>query len=153
MDNSAVPSGGTREWATPMPGAIALTGVGIALIVAAAASYQDPPAMLLLSIAALGVIVFGVLALVRRPRLRLEPGPRLGIRTLRGWWELDADDVASVEIIDARRLLFHSQQLMLESTEGRLAVFTRWDLGESPRAVAEDLWAAGYPERPAPATR
>lgn len=142
VDNSAVVH--NRVWSTPIPGAVALLGLGIALAVASAASYQEPPALVLLAIAALGVFVVGLIALLRRPRLALAAGPVLTVRTLRGTRVLTPADVASLELLGTRRLAFRSVQLLIELHDGSLLVFGQWDLGASPRTVAHDLADAGF---------
>ncbi|MFT3716494.1 MAG: PH domain-containing protein [Gordonia sp. (in: high G+C Gram-positive bacteria)] len=146
MDNSV--DAQVAQWATPLPGAIALTAVGVCCGVAAAASYQDPVEMLLLTVAAVGVLVYGILALIRRPRLQLDTGPTLTVRGARGIRVLAPSDVTSIESLDTRRLVFHAKQMLLEERDGRLTVFTRWDLGADPGDVVETLRAAGYPARP-----
>ncbi|GAA3948741.1 PH domain-containing protein [Gordonia caeni] len=132
-----------QRWATPLPGAIALLGLGVVLAVAAAASYAEPPALVLLAVAALVVIASAVVALVRRPRLVLAPGPVLTVGTLRGRFSVTPEEIDSVEMLSTRRLAFRSRQLLIELDDGRLLVFGRWDLGAEPRHVAEQLVAAG----------
>ncbi|GAC57716.1 hypothetical protein GOHSU_24_00050 [Gordonia hirsuta DSM 44140 = NBRC 16056] len=136
-----------QRWATPVPAALALLGLGVALAVASAASYTDLLAVVFLGIAAFGVVVAGVIALVRRPRLMLGPGAQLRVGTIRGPLTLTPADVVSIELLGTRRLAFRSQQLLIEDAGGRLLVFGRWDLGEDPRRVAEELAAAGFPLR------
>ncbi|MFT3660592.1 MAG: PH domain-containing protein [Gordonia sp. (in: high G+C Gram-positive bacteria)] len=134
---------------TPLPAGIALAGLGTVLAVAAAASYADPPATVLLGIAALGSFFAGMSAVIRRPRLTLTTGPVLTVRTLRGGYELRPADIASIELLDTRRLAFRSRQLLIEQSDdsGRLLVFGRWDLGENPSIVAEELADAGFTVR------
>lgn len=133
----------SQRWATPVPGAIALLGLGLVLVVAAAASYSDPPAVVLLGIAALLVVVSAIVALMRRPRLALDPGPVLTVGTLRGRFEVTPDQIESIELLNTRRLAFRSRQLLIELHDGRLLVFGQWDLGASPQQVADQLAAAG----------
>lgn len=145
VDNSVHP--GDKSWATPIPGAIALLGLGVVLGVAAAASYTEPPAAVFIGIAAVAVAVIGLLALVRRPRLVLGSGPVLNVRTLSQQLTLTPAEIESIELLGTRRLAFRSTQLLVELESGRLLVFGQWDLGTNPRHVADDLAAAGFPLR------
>lgn len=140
-----------RSWSTPFPAGLAILIGGIVLIAAAAASYREPAGMLLLGLAGLGLLAVGTIALTRRPRLTLSLGPgrrpELTIRTLRGLRTLTPESIDSVELLGTRRLLFSSTQLLIDDGDGGLYVFSRWDLGESPQAVAEELTAAGLEVR------
>ncbi len=153
VDNSA--SVHHRTWSTPLPAGIALLGLGTALVIAAIASYQEPPALVLLAVAALGVIITGTVALIRRPRLTLAPGPVLTVRTLRGTREVTPAQVESLELLGTHRLAFRSVQLLIELHDGGLLVFGQWDLGTSPRTVAAELAEAGFTldDRSAPRRR
>ena len=134
-----------EQWATPLPAAIALLGVGVALGAAAAASYADPPAMVFIGVAALAAFGVGLVSLLRRPRLSLAVGPRLIVKTLfRGTWELDATDVQRVSILQTRRIVGRTRQLVIDLPDDRLLVFGRWDLGEEPTVVVEKLRIAGF---------
>lgn len=133
-----------KEWSSPIAAGIALIVGGIALVAAAAASYSDPPATVFLGVAALGVIAAGVVMLLRRPRLTLDPGPKLTVRTLTGRIELTLDDVERVSTLRTRRLAAHSRQLLIDLPDDRLLIFGRWDLGADPRAVADELGDAGF---------
>ena len=137
-----------KQWATPVPAGVALVLGGVALAVAALASYQDAVGLVLIGIAALGLIVLGSVTLLRRPRLALTvrpDGPELAVRSLSGVHSLRPDSVDSIELLGTRRLAFSSTQLLVEGVDGKLFVFGRWDLGAQPQAVAEDLEAAGFP--------
>ena len=134
-----------KEWATPRPAGFVLVGAGVALIAAAAASYADPTAVAFIGIAAVLLLAFGVITLVRRPRLALLDGPTLVVKTLSGPIELTPDDVAKVSLLKTRRLAARGQQLLLDLTDERLLIFGRWDLGVPPSAVLDDLRAAGFP--------
>lgn len=134
-----------KEWATPLAGAIALIGAGIALAIAAAASYTDPAAMLFIGIAAIGLIVTGTISLVRRPRLALLDGPTLVVKTIRGRRTLTMADVDHISVLHTRRIVGRSRQMIIDLSDDRLLVFGRWDLGEDPTAVVERLQVAGFP--------
>lgn len=134
-----------KEWATPLPGAIALVGAGLMLAVAAAASYTDPAAMVFIGIASIALIVAGVVSLVRRPRLALLDGPILVVSTIRGKRTLGVGDVERISVLRSRRIVGSSDQLVIDLHDDRLLVFGRWDLGESPAAVVERLQLAGLP--------
>ncbi|MFZ2511043.1 MAG: PH domain-containing protein [Gordonia sp. (in: high G+C Gram-positive bacteria)] len=134
-----------HRWSTPLPGGLALLGVGIALGVGSWASHPDRPAMFVLAVAAIGAAAVGLIALLRRPRLVVGPGAQLRVGTLRGPTTLTPADTQSVELLGTRRLAFRSQQLLIEDTAGHLMVFGRWDLGENPAVVFSALAAAGFP--------
>ncbi len=144
-----------ESWSTPLPAGIALLALGATLGVAAAASYTEPPALVFLAVAAVGVAIVGALALWQRPRLTLGPGPVLTARTLRGALAMTPDDVASVELLGTRRLAFRSRQLLIETVDGRLLVYGQWGLGADPRVVAAALADAGFTlhDRSAPSVR
>ncbi|MCF8589109.1 PH domain-containing protein [Gordonia sp. HY285] len=133
-----------KEWAPPALAGVALIVGGVALAAAAAASYTDPAATVFLAVAALGLIAAGTVMLVRRPRLTLDPGPTLTVRTLTGRITLTADDVQRVSTLRTRRLAAHSRQLLIDLPDDRLLIFGRWDLGAAPGAVADDLRDAGF---------
>ncbi|MFT4086818.1 MAG: PH domain-containing protein [Gordonia sp. (in: high G+C Gram-positive bacteria)] len=133
-----------KEWSTPVAAGYALIGGGVALAAAAAASYSEPPGAVLLALAALLLICAGSVALLRRPRLTLTDGPALEVRTLRGSHHLTRDDLTSVELLSTRHIAARTVQLVVETTDGRLMVFGRWDLGESPQSVAAALESAGF---------
>lgn len=131
-------------WSTPVPAGIALIGAGAALLAAAAASFAEPPAMVFIGIAAVGLVVTGVIALVRRPRIALYEGPRIAVRTITGRVDLTQDDVLKVGVLHTRRLAGRSRQLVLDLPDDRLLVFGRWDLGVDPAVVADALRDAGF---------
>ncbi|WP_336792213.1 MULTISPECIES: PH domain-containing protein [Gordonia] len=135
----------SASWSTPLAAGIALIGAGIALAVAAAASYTEPPAMVFIGVAAVGLIVTGAIALVRRPRLSLFPGPRIVVRTLTGRVTLTTGDVVRIGTLETRRLAGRSRQLVIDLPDDRLLVFGRWDLGVEPSVVVEALTDAGFP--------
>ncbi|WP_226995708.1 PH domain-containing protein [Gordonia phthalatica] len=134
-----------EQWATPLPAAIALLGVGVALGAAAAASYADPPAVVFIGVAALAAFGMGLVSLLRRPRLTLLSGPRLVVKTLfRGTWEIDTAEVERVSVLHTRRIVGRTRQLVIDLPDDRLLVFGRWDLGEEPTVVVEKLRVAGF---------
>ena len=134
-----------KSWSTPVAAGIALIGAGIALTGAAAASYTEPPAMVFIGVAAVGLVIAGVIALVRRPRIALFDGPRIVVRTILGRVELTPADVERVGILHTRRLAGRSRQLVIDLPDDKLLVFGRWDLGVDPTVVSEALSDAGFP--------
>ncbi|WOC12202.1 PH domain-containing protein [Gordonia sp. MP11Mi] len=133
-----------KEWAPPVLAGVALVVGGVALAAAAVASYTDPPATAFLAVAALGLIAAGAVMLLRRPRLALDTGPTLTVRTLTGRITLTTDDVQRVSTLRTRRLAAHSRQLLIDLPDDKLLIFGRWDLGTAPGAVAEELRDAGF---------
>ncbi|NIH93202.1 hypothetical protein FHU31_000158 [Mycolicibacterium fluoranthenivorans] len=83
---------------------------------------------------------------VTRPKLAIS-GEGLAVR---GWWHtriLRREDIAIVRITEFRRLARKVRLLEVDTTDDRLYVFTRWDLGTSPLDVLDALTDAGYTGR------
>jgi hypothetical protein len=103
----------------------------------------DAPGRILVGIAALGLLVFASVSWRARPKLAIS-GDGLVIR---GWSRtnlLRRSDIKIVRITEFRRLARKVRLLEVDTTDGRLLVFTRWDLGTDPLNVLDALTAAGY---------
>lgn len=135
------------NWA-PRPSGIAGCGVGGALLaIATVTVVTDPPGRIMTGIAALGLILFAGGSWRARPKLAITPD---GL-AVRGWWRtqlLRRSDIKSIRITDFRRLARTMRLLEVDTVDGRLIVFTRWDLGTDPLNVLDALTDAGY-ARPA----
>ena len=132
----------------PCPSGIAGCGVGGTLLaIASVTVVTDPPGRIMMGIAALGLILFAGASWRARPKLAIT---RDGL-AIRGWWRtqlLQRSDVRSVRITEFRRLARTMRLLEVDTIDGRLTVFSRWDLGTDPVNVLDALTEAGY-ARPA----
>lgn len=106
----------------------------------------DAPARILAGIAAVGLILFAGLTWRARPKLAITPGGLV----LRGWFRtqvLQRSDIKLIRITEFRRHARTVRLLEVESVDGGLVVFSRWDLGTDPLTVLDALTAAGYAGR------
>jgi hypothetical protein len=124
--------------------ALACCGVlGIVLAVAAVTQVTDPPGRLLVGVAGVGLLIFAGLSFRARPRLAITPQGLV----LRGWWRtrtLRRPDIERIRITEFRRIGRKSRLLEIETTDDRLIVLTRWELGANPLDALDALTAAGY---------
>ena len=131
------------EWG-PNPAAIAACGLlGVVMCVSAVTLVTDPPGRLLLGIAGVGLLVFASFSFRARPKLAITPEGLV----VRGWWRTSVLPKASIErirITEFRRLARKVRLLEVDADDGRLIVFSRWDLGTDPIDVLDALTAAGY---------
>jgi hypothetical protein len=131
------------EWA---PSSTGIAGCGIAGIVMAISSVTlitDAPGRLLSGIAALGLILFASATWRARPKLAITPGGLL----VRGWWRtqlLQRSDIKVIRITEFRRIGRKVRLLEIDAADGRLLIFSRWDLGTNPLEVLDVLTASGY---------
>jgi hypothetical protein len=103
----------------------------------------DPPGRLLTGVAAVGLLVFAAFSWRARPKLAITAA---GLE-IRGWLstrQLQRDDIKLIRITEFRRIGRKVQLLEIDTTDDRLQVFTRWDLGTNPIDVLDALAAAGY---------
>jgi Bacterial PH domain len=123
---------------------IAACGVfGLILATAAVTLITDAPGRILVGIAGLGLILFASMSWRARPKLAISDD---GLR-IRGWARthlLRRGDIKIVRITEFRRLARKVRLLEIDTTDDRLLVFTRWDLGTDPVDVLDALTAAGY---------
>ncbi|GED96218.1 PH domain-containing protein [Gordonia crocea] len=149
------------SWSTPAGFGYALLAGAVALVVGAWAVHLDPVGLVLIVIAAAGLVFFGVSALRLRPRLAVHDN-LLTVRTLTGQQSYPPEDVHRIRVLSMRHIGRRTAQLELDlATEesrgtesgrrglppdnSRLVVFGRWDLGADPHAVADVLAQAGFP--------
>ncbi len=131
------------EWA---PSSVGIAGWGIAGVVMAIACVTlvtDPPGRLLIGIAAAGLILFAAASWRARPKLAIT-GDGLQIR---GWLRtqlLQRSDIKIIRITEFRRIGRKMRLLEIDAVDGRLLIFSRWDLGADPLDALDALTAAGY---------
>jgi PH (Pleckstrin Homology) domain-containing protein len=131
------------EW-SPSGLGIAACGIfGLILAIGAVTLITDPPGRILVGIAAVGLILFASLSWRARPKLAISDDGLV----IRGWTRLNLltrGDIKVIRITEFRRLARKVRLLEIDTTDGRLLVFTRWDLGTDPLNVLDALTAAGY---------
>jgi hypothetical protein len=113
------------------------------MCVAAVTLVTDAPGRLLAGIAGVGLLVFAGLSFRARPRLAIT---ETGL-AIRGWWRTAVLPKSAIELIriaEFRRLARKVRLLEIDTVDGRLTVFSRWDLGTDPIDVLDALTEAGY---------
>jgi hypothetical protein len=131
------------EWSPPALGIAACGIFGLILAIATVTLITDAPGRILIGIAATGLLVFASLSWRARPKLAISDD---GLLT-RGWSRtnlLRRDDIKIIRITEFRRLARKVRLLEIDTTDDRLLVFTRWDLGTDPLNVLDALTDAGY---------
>ena len=131
------------EWSPPALGIAACGIFGLILAIGAVTLITDAPGRILVVIAAAGLLVFASLSWRARPKLAISDD---GLLT-RGWSRshvLRHGDIKIIRITEFRRLARKVRLLEIDTTDGRLLVYTRWDLGTDPLNVLDALTAAGY---------
>jgi hypothetical protein len=147
VDNFSA-SGSALEWSTPRAGLFAAGAGGIALAALAIFATHDPAGMLLLGIAAAGLIFVSVSRLARRPRLAIRPATAAGaacleVRGLTSVAKYYAGDLEKTQLLSFRRWGRSLPNLEIDLPSGRLLIFGRWDLGTHPQEVLDALEAHG----------
>ncbi|MGH3969694.1 MAG: PH domain-containing protein [Mycobacterium sp.] len=131
------------EWA-PSSGGIAGCGLaGVVMAIACVTLITDLPGRLLTGIAAAGLILFASASWRARPKLAITDS---GLQ-VRGWWRtqlLRRPEIKIVRITEFRRIGRKMRLLEIEAADGRLLIFSRWDLGVDPLDALDALTAAGY---------
>ncbi len=110
---------------------------------AAVTLVTDPPGRVLIGIAAVGLFLFATFSWRARPKLAITHDGLV----VRGWWHVQTlrpPDIAIIRITEFRRIGRKVRLLEIDTTDDRLRVFTRWDLGTDPLRVLDALTAAGY---------
>jgi Bacterial PH domain len=103
----------------------------------------DAPGRILVGVAAVGLILFASMSWRARPKLAISDDGLV----IRGWTRtnlLRRGDIKIVRITEFRRLARKVRLLEIDTTDDRLLVFTRWDLGTDPLNVLDALTDAGY---------
>ena len=131
------------EWAPPAAGIAGCGAAGVLMAIASVTLVTDPPGRILTGIAAAGLILFAGMTWRARPKLAITPD---GLR-VRGWWRtqlLRRTDIKIIRITEFRRIGRKMRLLEIDAVDGRLLVFSRWDLGTDPLDVLDALTAEGY---------
>src|SRR6476646_9170226 len=131
------------EWSPPGLGIAACGILVIILAIGAVTLITDPPGRILVGIAAVGLFLFASLSWRARPKLAMSDDGLV----IRGWSRtnlLRRGDIKIIRITEFRRLARKVRLLEIDTTDDRLLVFTRWDLGTDPLNVLDALTAAGY---------
>jgi Bacterial PH domain len=134
------------EWE---PRAAGVAGCGVAGVLMAIASVTlvtDLPGRVMTGIAAAGLILFAGVTWRARPKLAITPG---GL-AIRGWFRthlLQPSDIKIIRITEFRRFARKVRLLEVETVNGGLVLFSRWELGTEPLEVLDALTAAGYAGR------
>jgi len=131
------------EWSPPALGIAACGILGLILAIGAVTLITDTPGRILVGIAAMGLLAFASLSWRARPKLAISDDGLV----IRGWSRtnlLQRGDIKIIRITEFRRLTRKVRLLEIDTTDDRLLVFTRWDLGTDPLNVLDALTAAGY---------
>jgi Bacterial PH domain len=131
------------EWSPPVLGIAACGVSGLILAIAGVTLITDAPGRILVGVAAVGLILFASMSWRARPKLAISDD---GLVT-RGWSRtnvLRRGNIKIIRITEFRRLARKVRLLEIDTTDDRLLVFTRWDLGTDPLNVLDALTAAGY---------
>jgi hypothetical protein len=131
------------EWSPPAAGIAACGVSGIIMAIGAVTLITDAPGRILVGIAAAGLLVFASLSWRARPKLAISDDGLV----IRGWSRtnpLRRSDIEIIRITEFRRIARKVRLLEIDTTDDRLFVFTRWDLGTDPLNVLDALTAAGY---------
>ena len=131
------------EWSPPALGIAACGILGLILAIGAVTLITDTPGRILVGIAAMGLLAFASLSWRARPKLAISDDGLV----IRGWSRtnlLQRGDIKIIRITEFRRLARKVRLLEIDTTDDRLLVFTRWDLGTDPLNLLDALTAAGY---------
>ncbi|BBZ78505.1 hypothetical protein MANY_38420 [Mycolicibacterium anyangense] len=134
------------EWA-PRPGGVVAFGiVGVVMCIASVTVVTEAPGRILTGVAAVGLILFALGSWRARPRLAITPDGLV----YRGWFRsqtLRHPDISLIRITEFRRIGRKVRLLEIDTTDDRLIVLSRWDLGAEPLGVLDALTEAGYAGR------
>ena len=133
-------------WAPPAAGIAGCGAVGVLMAIASVTLVTDPPGRILTGIAAAGLILFAGMTWRARPKLAIAPDGLV----LRGWFRtqvLQHSDIKIIRITEFRRHGRKVRLLEVETVNGGMVLFSRWDLGTDPLEVLDALTAAGYAGR------
>ncbi|OBF57248.1 hypothetical protein A5756_09735 [Mycobacterium sp. 852002-53434_SCH5985345] len=134
------------QWEPRTPGIAGCGAAGVLMAIASVTVVTDAPGRILTGIAAVGLILFAGATWRARPKLAITADGLL----LRGWFRtqvLRPDDIKIIRITEFRRYGRKNRLLEVETADGGLVLFSRWDLGTDPLEVLDALTAAGYAGR------
>lgn len=121
-----------------MVGLSIVGALGVVLLGAAVFTQDNAPGRVIATLAGLGALSVFALALRRRPRLAIEPGPALVLGRLRHPEIYLSSDIARIRATSFSRIgrKVHLLELDLRrGSEEQFIVLSRWDLGADPRDV------------------
>ncbi len=118
------------------------------MAIAAVTLVTDAPGRVLAIIAAAGLVLFATFSWRARPKLAISEGG-LTIRGPLRANHLTPAEVKLIRITEFRRIARKVRLLEIDTTDDRLFVLTRWDLGADPLVVLDALTAAGLAGRQA----
>jgi hypothetical protein len=131
------------QWSPSSTGIAACGIAGIVMAIACVTVVTDPPGRLLAGISAVGLILFASATWRARPKLAITAD---GLQ-VRGWWRtqlLRRTDIKIIRITEFPRMGRKMRLLEIDTVDGRLLIFSRWELGTDPLGVLDALTAAGY---------
>ena len=131
------------EWSPPALGVAACGVLGLMMAIGAVTLVTDAPGRILTIIAAAGLLVFATVSWRARPKLAISDDG-LSIRGPLRTHRLVKGDIKIIRITEFRRLARKVRLLEIDTTDDRLFVLTRWDLGTDPLDVLDALTAAGF---------
>lgn len=131
------------QWGPPTAGIIGAGVVGLIMAAGVVTLVTDPPGRVLVGVAAVGLLVFAIMSWRARPKLAISDGALV----FRGWWRtrhLGHADIKLIRITEFRRIGRKVRLLEIDTTDDRLLVLSRWDLGADPLRVLDALTDAGF---------
>ena len=131
------------QWGPPTAGIIGAGIVGLIMAAGVVTLVTDPPGRVLVGVAAVGLLVFAIMSWRARPKLAISDGALV----FRGWWRthhLGHADIKLIRITEFRRIGRKVRLLEIDTTDDRLLVLSRWDLGTDPLRVLDALTDAGF---------
>ena len=131
------------QWAPATAGIVGAGVMGLVLGLGAVTLVTDLPGRVLVGVAAVGLLVFALMSCRARPKLAIAEDALV----YRGWWQtrrLGRSDIKLIRITEFRRIGRKVRLLEIDSTDGRLLVLSRWDLGTDPLQVLDALTDAGF---------
>ena len=131
------------EWEPRTAGIAGCGAAGILMAIASVTLVTDLPGRAMTGLAAAGLILFAGVSWLARPKLAITPS---GL-AIRGWFRtqlLRRPDIKIIRITEFRRIGRKMRLLEIDANDGRLFVFSRWDLGTDPLYVLDVLTARGY---------
>ncbi|OBK77386.1 PH domain-containing protein [Mycobacterium sp. 1274761.0] len=131
------------SWGPPAAGVAACGVGGLMVAIAAVTLITDPPGRILAIIAAAGLLLFATVSWRARPKLAISDGGLL-IRGPLRTHGVAKNSIELIRITEFRRIARTVRLLEIDTTDDRLFVFTRWDLGTDPLDVLDALTAAGF---------
>ncbi|OLO99246.1 hypothetical protein BVU76_26795 [Mycolicibacterium porcinum] len=131
------------DWGPPAAGVAGCGIGGLMMAIAAVTLITDSPGRVLAGIAGVGLLTFATLSWRARPKLAINQD---GL-TVAGWWSTRTyrrNEIRKIRITEFRRIARKVRLLEIDTTDDRLVVLTRWDLGTDPLDVLDALTEAGY---------